>query len=240
MDDLARAVGRIQPQLDGGLRRVRADTDHLRESVALLRATAAAETAPPPHREPRDRSTPRTTAPWLDGLPDDEGSARRTGTPDAHPASRFERRASLATGTEPTSTETLPSGTGVRSRTRAAIATPSAHGPLVAGPGHDRRGPVRLRRVLDVAGLRERGLLRGPVRVPVLLAVSRGELRAHAARPQLGDLRQLVGPVPTLLILIFPLGFRLTCTTTAKGLLPRLLGVAAGLRGGRAAQEVQR
>lgn len=45
VDELARAVGRLQPQLEGAaggpdLRRVRADTEHLRESVALLRATA--------------------------------------------------------------------------------------------------------------------------------------------------------------------------------------------------------
>ncbi|MFI7384339.1 hypothetical protein [Streptomyces sp. NPDC049813] len=41
VDDLARAVARLQSPPDGpDLRRVRADTEHLRESVALLRASA--------------------------------------------------------------------------------------------------------------------------------------------------------------------------------------------------------
>ncbi|MCX3061024.1 hypothetical protein [Streptomyces beihaiensis] len=46
LDELARAVKRIEPRLCGpgggpDLRRVRADTAHLRESVALLCETAA-------------------------------------------------------------------------------------------------------------------------------------------------------------------------------------------------------
>ncbi|MFJ9178137.1 hypothetical protein [Streptomyces sp. NPDC102360] len=80
VDDLARAVGRLQPQLEdvaGGpdLRRVRADTAHLRESVALLRESAAGPDVP--HRPdlvtipdaPYDRSL------WTDS--DDEGLGAR-------------------------------------------------------------------------------------------------------------------------------------------------------------------
>lgn len=80
VDELARAVGRLQPQLEGvaggpDLRRVRADTAHLRESVALLRESAADPAAP--HRPdlvtipdaPYDRSL------WTDS--DDEGLGAR-------------------------------------------------------------------------------------------------------------------------------------------------------------------
>ncbi|MFE3164650.1 hypothetical protein [Streptomyces sp. NPDC059224] len=45
LDDLNRSVGRLEQQLGRGgleMRRVRADADHLRESVALLRETASA------------------------------------------------------------------------------------------------------------------------------------------------------------------------------------------------------
>ncbi|MFE4970335.1 hypothetical protein [Streptomyces sp. NPDC056660] len=47
LDDLNRSVGRLEQQLGSGgleMRRVRADADHLRESVALLRETANAGT----------------------------------------------------------------------------------------------------------------------------------------------------------------------------------------------------
>ncbi|MGY0018438.1 hypothetical protein [Streptomyces sp. cg35] len=77
VDDLARAVGRIQPQLGGpDLRRVRADTDHLRESVALLRASATAPDGP--HR-PQGLvpipDTPYDSSLWTDS--DDEGLGAR-------------------------------------------------------------------------------------------------------------------------------------------------------------------
>ncbi|WP_306317921.1 MULTISPECIES: hypothetical protein [unclassified Streptomyces] len=76
VDDLARAVGRIGPQVGGpDLRRVRADTDHLRESVALLRESAEGQEKPR-HPElvtisdaPYDRSL------WIDT--DDEGLGAR-------------------------------------------------------------------------------------------------------------------------------------------------------------------
>ncbi|KAA6214214.1 hypothetical protein CP973_34390 [Streptomyces albofaciens JCM 4342] len=43
LDDLERSVGRLEQQVGGGLdiRRVRSDTDHLRESLRLLREGAA-------------------------------------------------------------------------------------------------------------------------------------------------------------------------------------------------------
>ncbi|MCQ4211557.1 MULTISPECIES: hypothetical protein [Streptomyces] len=77
VDDLARAVGRIQPQLDGpDLRRVRADTDHLRESVALLRASAATEQHPRPTENlVTIPDTPYDSSLWTDS--DDEGLGAR-------------------------------------------------------------------------------------------------------------------------------------------------------------------
>ncbi|WP_394430776.1 hypothetical protein [Streptomyces sp. SGAir0957] len=78
VDELTRAVNRLQPALAGpDLRRVRADTDHLRESVALLRASAIAAAAPD-ERPPLPRQglvpipdTPYDTSLWTDS--DDEG-----------------------------------------------------------------------------------------------------------------------------------------------------------------------
>ncbi|MBO1337003.1 hypothetical protein [Streptomyces sp. VRA16 Mangrove soil] len=76
LEDLTRAVGRLEPQLGTGpdLRRVRADTDHLRESLALLRESAAQ--APP--RRPDLVSIPDTPydrSLWTDS--DDEGLGAR-------------------------------------------------------------------------------------------------------------------------------------------------------------------
>ncbi|GAA1223756.1 MULTISPECIES: hypothetical protein [Streptomyces] len=77
LDELCRTVGRLERQLDGGLdvRRVRTDADHLRESVALLRAAAA---APPPPRRPElvpVPDTPYDSSLWTDS--DDEGLGAR-------------------------------------------------------------------------------------------------------------------------------------------------------------------
>jgi hypothetical protein len=80
---------------------------------------------------------------------------------------------------------------------------------VVADPGRHGRRAARVRRVLDLASVRERGLLRRALRLALLFALPRRELRADARRTQLGDLRW--GLSPALLILIFPLGFRLTC-----------------------------
>ncbi|MFF3657472.1 hypothetical protein [Streptomyces olivochromogenes] len=74
IDDLVRSVGRLEQQFGGGgleMRRVRADADHLRESVALLRESAPG-LAPP--RRPDLVSIPDTpydSSLWTDS--DDEG-----------------------------------------------------------------------------------------------------------------------------------------------------------------------
>ncbi|MFD4634952.1 hypothetical protein ACFVYR_36250 [Streptomyces sp. NPDC058284] len=82
VDDLVRTVGRLEQQADGQLtgvdvRRVRTDTDHLRESVALLRASAL---PPAPRTEPLPREfvtipdAPYDSSLWADsGDLDDEG-----------------------------------------------------------------------------------------------------------------------------------------------------------------------
>jgi hypothetical protein len=77
LDELSRTVERLERQLDGGLdvRRVRTDADHLRESVALLRAAAA---APTPSRRPAlvpVSDTPYDSSLWTDS--DDEGLGAR-------------------------------------------------------------------------------------------------------------------------------------------------------------------
>ncbi|MGW6360213.1 hypothetical protein ACWFR5_34895 [Streptomyces sp. NPDC055092] len=77
LDELSRTVERLERQLDGGLdvRRVRTDADHLRESVALLRAAAA---APAPPRRPAlvpVSDTPYDSSLWTDS--DDEGLGAR-------------------------------------------------------------------------------------------------------------------------------------------------------------------
>ncbi|BAC70890.1 MULTISPECIES: hypothetical protein [Streptomyces] len=77
LDDLARSVGRLEQQLGAGLemRRVRADADHLRESLALLREAAAEPAAP---RRPdllAIPDTPYDKSLWTDS--DDEGLGAR-------------------------------------------------------------------------------------------------------------------------------------------------------------------
>ncbi|MET7848240.1 hypothetical protein AB0D78_11195 [Streptomyces avermitilis] len=77
LDDLARSVGRLEQQLGAGLevRRVRADADHLRESLALLREAAAEPAAP---RRPdllTIPDTPYDKSLWTDS--DDEGLGAR-------------------------------------------------------------------------------------------------------------------------------------------------------------------
>lgn len=58
LDELARSVSRLEDQLGGGLeiRRVRSDTEHLRESLSLLKESA-----------PRAASVPQTE---MVGIPD--------------------------------------------------------------------------------------------------------------------------------------------------------------------------
>ncbi|KOT44210.1 hypothetical protein ADK41_05015 [Streptomyces caelestis] len=79
LDDLIRSVGRLEKQLGSGgleMRRVRTDTDHLRESVALLRETAAVRTAPQKRPDLVTISdTPYDPSLWVDT--DDEGLGAR-------------------------------------------------------------------------------------------------------------------------------------------------------------------
>jgi hypothetical protein len=78
LDDLMRSVGRLEQQLGSGgleIRRVRTDTEHLRESVALLRqaASAPAESIRPDLVSIPD--TPYDPSLWHDS--DDEGLGAR-------------------------------------------------------------------------------------------------------------------------------------------------------------------
>ncbi|MES4889747.1 hypothetical protein [Streptomyces sp. NPDC096012] len=78
LDDLHRSLGRLEDHLGSGgleMRRVRLDADHLRESVALLRAAAA---APDAARRPdlvTISDTPYDISLWTDS--DDEGLGAR-------------------------------------------------------------------------------------------------------------------------------------------------------------------
>ncbi|MFC8837442.1 hypothetical protein ACPCSQ_12475 [Streptomyces griseoincarnatus] len=79
LDDLMRSVGRLEKQLGSGsleLRRVRSDTNHLRESLALLRETAV--TSANPAKRPdlvTISDTPYDVSLWVDT--DDEGLGAR-------------------------------------------------------------------------------------------------------------------------------------------------------------------
>ncbi|NBM15879.1 hypothetical protein [Streptomyces sp. GC420] len=81
LDDLVRSVGRVEQRLGStglDVRRVRTDTEHLRESLSLLRA-AAATTTGRPEQHPSDLvtipDTPYNSALWTDS--DDEGLGAR-------------------------------------------------------------------------------------------------------------------------------------------------------------------
>ncbi|HLL35317.1 hypothetical protein [Streptomyces sp.] len=78
LDDLNRAVNRLEQQMGGGLdiRRVRADCDHLRASVALLREAASGPVSDRRHEQLVTISdTPYDVALWTDS--DDEGLGAR-------------------------------------------------------------------------------------------------------------------------------------------------------------------
>ncbi|WP_367321014.1 hypothetical protein [Streptomyces sp. HUAS ZL42] len=79
LDDLYRSVGRLEKQLgtSGGLemRRVRHDTDHLRESIALLREAASSGAAPRKPELVTIPDTPYDGTLWTDS--DDEGLGAR-------------------------------------------------------------------------------------------------------------------------------------------------------------------
>ncbi|MGW5738611.1 MULTISPECIES: hypothetical protein [Streptomyces] len=86
VDDLVRTVGKLEQQVGAGsqgglaaidVRRVRTDADHLRESVALLRA-AATDPAGAPLKRPdlvTIPDTPYDSSLWTDS--DDEGLGAR-------------------------------------------------------------------------------------------------------------------------------------------------------------------
>ncbi|MFC5956869.1 hypothetical protein ACFP51_21045 [Streptomyces pratens] len=75
LDDLIRSVGRLEKQLGSGgleMRRVRSDTNHLRESVALLRETVVTTAGVPQRPDLVTISdAPYDPSLWVDS--DDEG-----------------------------------------------------------------------------------------------------------------------------------------------------------------------
>ncbi|MEV7786029.1 hypothetical protein AB0O72_11585 [Streptomyces sp. NPDC088106] len=79
LDDLIRSVGRLEKTMGSGgleMRRVRSDTSHLRESIALLRETAATTAAPQKRPDLVTISdTPYDPSLWVDT--DDEGLGAR-------------------------------------------------------------------------------------------------------------------------------------------------------------------
>ena len=78
LDDLSRSVGRLEKQLGSGgleMRRVRADADHLRESVALLREAATGPATPRKPELVTIPDTPYDDSLWTDS--DDEGLGAR-------------------------------------------------------------------------------------------------------------------------------------------------------------------
>ncbi|MEU6126814.1 hypothetical protein [Streptomyces sp. NPDC047123] len=87
VDDLVRTVDRLERQAGDALagvdvRRVRTDADHLRESVALLRAAAPPPASPRPDPQRRDvvtiPDTPYDSSLWAHGTDlDDEGLGGR-------------------------------------------------------------------------------------------------------------------------------------------------------------------
>ncbi|CAM5738968.1 putative protein OS=Streptomyces alboniger OX=132473 GN=CP975_23115 PE=4 SV=1 [Streptomyces alboniger] len=78
LDELSRSVKRLEQQLGSGgleMRRVRADADRLRESVALLR-----DASPGPAKTRRPELVPMSDAPYDNSLwtdSDDEGLGAR-------------------------------------------------------------------------------------------------------------------------------------------------------------------
>ncbi|GGJ09720.1 hypothetical protein [Streptomyces brasiliensis] len=78
IEDLVRSVGRLEQHLGSGgleMRRVRTDTDHLRESVALLREAAPGLSQPRRPDLVTISDTPYDISLWTDT--DDEGLGAR-------------------------------------------------------------------------------------------------------------------------------------------------------------------
>lgn len=99
LDDLVRAVDRLQIRLGNGpdVRRARADADHLREDLDLLRQRAVADESTPGSAQPQIvfiPGTPYDPSMWA-GC-EDEGIGSRHGPErrQTRPAHRLSRRAS--------------------------------------------------------------------------------------------------------------------------------------------------
>jgi hypothetical protein len=78
LEDLLRSLGRLEKQLGTGgleMRRARADANHLRESVALLREAAASPASPKRPELVTIPDTPYDGSLWTDS--DDEGLGAR-------------------------------------------------------------------------------------------------------------------------------------------------------------------
>lgn len=78
LDELLRSVARLEQQMGSGgleIRRIRADADRLRESVALLREAAAAKDAPKRPELVTISDDPYDLSLWTDS--DDEGLGAR-------------------------------------------------------------------------------------------------------------------------------------------------------------------
>ena len=131
--------------------------------------------------------------------------------PAADRTSRSEERSDRRRGDE------ASAATDPRADRRRAGGPPrvgrAAQGPLVAAAGGDGARTARLRRLLDLGGIPERQLLRrrnvwrelpSPFYSPCLATNCHG----YVWGPITGSAGQVS---PALLILIFPLGFRLTC-----------------------------
>ena len=125
---------------------------------------------------------------------------------------------------------------------RRPAAAPSAHRQVLGAAGDHRDRAVPVHRLLDVARLRERALLD---RAPSTATTSRRSTR-RAWRQNCPVGRPLVQhqhrplDLPGALHPDLPAGLPADLLLLPQGLLPRLLAVAAGVRGVRAAQELQR
>ncbi|RCG19459.1 hypothetical protein DTL70_22020 [Streptomyces diacarni] len=77
LDDLARCVSRLEQHVGSGLeiRRMRSDTEHLRESLSLLRATAPRQPGAPRAEMVTISDQPYDPGLWMDV--DDEGLGAR-------------------------------------------------------------------------------------------------------------------------------------------------------------------
>ncbi|CAG7603428.1 Putative succinate dehydrogenase (membrane anchor subunit) (Succinic dehydrogenase) [Actinacidiphila bryophytorum] len=111
---------------------------------------------------------------------------------------------------------------------------------MVALTAGHRGRPDDLHHLRDLACLRQRRLLLHALRVAAVLAVPRLELHADGRRRRLAPVRLVVGAVARAAGAGLPAGLPADLLLLPQGLLPRLLGVAAGLRGRRAAREVHR